>query len=123
MIDLDAAIAHNIRGQMRKQNMTAVEISTAIQMPEPELRQILSGARCLNAKEICRLATCLGMTVAELMSVREGTETDGLKYLMKNAHTDAAREALEIADELADMIIFHANVMENAKAMMAVTEI
>lgn len=40
-----------------------------------------------------------------------------INTLMNKVNSDAAREALHTADELADMIIFHANVRENAKVM------
>ena len=36
---------------------------------------------------------------------------------MGKVSSDAARKALYTADELAELIIFHANVRENAKAM------
>ena len=40
-----------------------------------------------------------------------------VKAFMGKVNTEAAREALNIVDELADMIIYHANVRENAKIM------
>ena len=36
---------------------------------------------------------------------------------MGKVGSEEAREALRTADKLADMIIFHANVRENAKVM------
>lgn len=40
-----------------------------------------------------------------------------IRNLQEQVKTDAAREALRIADELADLIIFHARVQENLKIM------
>lgn len=40
-----------------------------------------------------------------------------MRAFMGKVDSQEAREALATADELADMIIFHANVRENAAAM------
>lgn len=41
-----------------------------------------------------------------------------IQKLMCRVNSEAARQALRTADELADMIIFHANIRENAQSMM-----
>ena len=44
-------------------------------------------------------------------------ERNGVMTFMNKVNTDAGREALYTVDELADMIIYHANVRNNARVM------
>ena len=52
--------------------------------------------------------------------MKENIETDEINVIrafMGKVNSDTARKALQTIDELADMIIFHADVKENAKEM------
>ena len=53
----------------------------------------------------------------KIKNYSESYDTNVVRALIGKVNSDAAREALRTADELADMIIFHANVCENAKKM------
>lgn len=44
-------------------------------------------------------------------------QKDTIHTLISKVKTDLAKEAIRTADELADMIIFHAKVRENVKIM------
>lgn len=44
-------------------------------------------------------------------------QKDAIHTLISKVKTDLAKEAIRTADELADMIIFHAKVRENVKIM------
>ncbi len=124
MVDMDAVIARNIAEQLRKQNKKQVELAEGIGVSKTVITKILNGSRMVNAVELHRIADYFNITMDELVSESTATqETNVVRAFMGRVNTDAAREALAIADELADMIIFHANVMENAKAMMQTWEI
>lgn len=45
-------------------------------------------------------------------------ENNVIQTFMSKVHTQSARDALAIVDELADLVIFHARVRENAEEMM-----
>ena len=47
----------------------------------------------------------------------ESRSENVVRACMGKVSTEAARKALQDVDELADMIIYHANVRENAKIM------
>lgn len=124
MVDMDAVIARNIAEQLRKQNKKQIELAEGIGVTKTVITKILNGSRMVNAVELHRIADYFNITMDELVSESTATqETNVVRAFMGRVNTDAAREALAIADELADMIIFHANVMENAKAMMQTWEI
>ena len=53
----------------------------------------------------------------KIKNYSESYDTNVVLALIGKVNSDAAREALRTADELADMIIFHANVHENVKEM------
>lgn len=41
-----------------------------------------------------------------------------IKEMINRVNSESAKEAIRVANELADLIIFHAKVRENAKIMM-----
>lgn len=124
MVDMDAVIARNIAEQLRKQNKKQVELAEGIGVSKPVITKILNGSRMVNAVELHRIADYFNITMDELVSAPKVTkETNVVRAFMGRVNTEAAREALAIADEVADMIIFQANVMENAKTMMQTWEI
>lgn len=124
MVDMDAVIARNIAEQLRKQNKKQVELAEGIGVSKPVITKILNGSRMVNAVELHHIADYFNITMDELVSAPKVTEeTNVVRAFMGRVNTEAAREALAIADEVADMIIFQANVMENAKTMMQTWEI
>ena len=124
MVDMDAVIARNIAEQLKKQNKKQVELAEGIGVTKQVITKILNGSRMVNAAELHRIADYFKITMDELVAEpKNPTGTNVVRVFMGQVNSDAAREALEIADELADMIIFHANVMDNAKAMMQTWEI
>lgn len=123
MVDMDAVIARNITEQLRKQNKKQIELAEGIGVSKQIITKILNGSRMVNAVELHRIADYFNITMEELVAEpKHMSEANVIRAFMGQVNTEAAREALEIADELADMIIFHANVMENAKSMMQTWE-
>jgi ubiquinone biosynthesis protein COQ9 len=53
---------------------------------------------------------------------QEKHEKEVIESLKAKVLSSESKEAIQIASELADMIIFHANVKENAKKMSEVWE-
>ena len=73
----------------------------------------------INAVELKRIAEFLGVKMEELTKVREDSvDTDIVHAFMGKVESDEAKEALNIADKLSDMILFHSRVRDNGMAMM-----
>ena len=73
----------------------------------------------INAIELKSIAEYLGVRMEELTRISpEYGDTDIVHAFMGKVQSEEARQALKIADELSDMILFHKRVRENGNAMM-----
>lgn len=106
MIDMNEIITNNIT-ILRNQTDLA----------EVGGKQIKLSARTMNAGELRDIAKYLGTTVDKL-TCPNAIRGDAISRIMRKIHTDSAREALDIADKLSDMILFHKTVRENGTEMM-----
>ena len=106
MIDINEIIANNI-----------AILSKQTDLAEVYGKQIKLSARTMNAGELRDIAKYLGTTVDKL-TCSNAIRGDAISRIMGKVHTDSAREALDIADKLSDMILFHKTVRENGTEMM-----
>lgn len=119
MIDINLIIANNIMDQMRQYNTKQIELAKAIGVTKQVMSKMLNGSRLISIVELRRIADYFHVQVSDLMKLSTVSENDNvIQNLMCRVNSEAARQALRTADELADMIIFHANIRENAQSMM-----
>lgn len=124
MVDINSVITKNIMTQLKKQNKKQTELAEGIGVTRQVVNKILNGSRMVNAVELHRIADYFNITMEELVATsHEENETNVVRVFMGQVKTEEARHALAIADELADMILFHAKVRENSEAMMQTWEI
>jgi hypothetical protein len=86
---------------------------------------MLNGARMINAVELKQIADFLGVKMEELTKIRgndintsDMADMDIAHAFMGKVESRQAKNALEIADKLSDMILFHSRVRENGVEMM-----
>ncbi len=121
MIDMNRMIAGNILTILRQQNKKQIDLAEALQTNKQTISKMLNGARMINAVELKQIAEFLGVRMEELVKVqRNEMDTDLVHAFMGKVDSEQARNALEIADKLSDMILFHRKVRENGSAMMEV---
>ena len=119
MMDVNAMIAANIVTILKKQNRKQIELAYALQTNKQTISKMLNGSRMINAVELKRIAEFLGVKMEELTRVREDSaDTDMIHAFMGKVESEEAKEALNIADKLSDMILFHSRVRDNGVAMM-----
>lgn len=119
MIDINLIIANNIMDQMRQRNTKQIELAKAIGVTKQVMSKMLNDSGLISIVELHRIADYFHVQVSDLMKLSTVSENDNvIQNLMCRVNSEAARQALCIADELADMIIFHANVRENVQSMM-----
>lgn len=119
MIDVNAMIAANIVVILKQQNRKQIDLAEALQTNKQTISKMLNGSRMINAIELKQIAEFLGVKMEELTKVRENTtDTDIVHAFMGKVDSEQAKEALQIADSLSDMILFHRKVRENGTAMM-----
>ena len=118
MVDINVVVANNIMDQMKKHHTKKIELANAIGVTKQIMSKMLNGSRLISIAELRKIADYYHVQTDELMKESSVSyDTNVVRAFMGKVNTDAAREALRTADELADMIIFHANVRENAKEM------
>lgn len=123
MIDMNAAIAGNILALLKKQNKKQTELADALGTNKQTVNKMLNGTRMINAVELKSIAGYLGVKMEELTRISSGqADTNVVHAFMGKVQSEQAKRALQISDELSDMILFHKKVRENGKAMMTAWE-
>ena len=118
MLDINVVVANNVIEQMKKKNVKQIELVNAIGVTKQVMSKMLNGSRMINIAELHKISEYFGIKMDDLMyESTVSQEENVVKVFMGKVNTEAAREALNTVDELADMIIYHANVRENAKIM------
>lgn len=118
MVDINIVVANNIMDQMKMHNTKQIDLANAIHVSKQIMSKMLNGSRLISVAELHRIANYFHITMDDLLkNPAEPAEGDVMRAFMGKVGSEEAREALRTADKLADMIIFHANVRENAKVM------
>lgn len=118
MLDANMIIANNIRAELEKESKKQADLAKEIGISKKTMNKIMNGARTIDAIELRRISKCLNVTISSLLKIPERPEdTDEIKTLMTRARTKEAREGIQLADELSDMILFHTKIYENGKKM------
>ena len=118
MVDMNMVVARNISEQLKKNNKKQIELADAIGVSKTTMSKMLSGARMVSVPELSKIATYFNMSMDELVKTRKDlSQPNVIRAFMGKVDSDAARQAIEYADEIADMIIFHARTRENAERL------
>lgn len=123
MVDMNTMIAGNILALLKKQNKKQTNLAEALGTTKQTVNKMLNGTRMINAVELKSIAEYLGVKMEELTRISpEYADTNVVHAFMGKVQSERAKQALQIADELSDMILFHKKVRENGTAMMAAWE-
>ena len=115
MNDINMIIARNILTILKKQNKKQVDLAEALQTNKQTISKMLNGARMINAIELKQVSDFLGVKMEELTKIPAH-----IHVFMGKVESEQAKNALQIADKLSDMILFHSRVRENGTEMMEV---
>ena len=119
MMDINMIIANNILGILKKQGKKQIDLADGIGVSKQTVSKMLNGDRTINAVELKKIADYLKVSMESIMQMPENPiATDVIHTLMGRVETKEAREALKVADEVSDMILFHSRVRRNGTAMM-----
>lgn len=123
MVDMNTVIAGNILSLLKKQNKKQTDLANALRTNKQTVNKMLNGTRMINAVELKSIAEYLGVKMEELTKIPSiHADTNIVHVFMGNVQSEQAKQALVIADELSDMILFHKKVRENGEAMMIAWE-
>ncbi len=123
MMNINMLIANNILDVLKSKGKKQMELADGIGVSKQTMSKMLNGGRSINAIELKQIADFLGISMDSLVRVPEKQVTqDVIHTFMGRVETEAARDALRIADEVSDMILFHKRVRRNGTAMMQSVE-
>jgi len=123
MVDMNSMIAGNILALLKDRNKKQTDLADALGTTKQTVNKMLNGTRMINAVELNDIAKYLGVKMEELTRIApERADTNVVHAFMGKVQSEQAKQALQIADELSDMILFHKKVRENGNAMMAAWE-
>lgn len=123
MVDMNTMIAGNILSLLKKQNKKQTDLANALRTNKQTVNKMLNGTRMINAVELKSIAEYLGVKMEELTKIPSiHADTNIVHVFMGKVQSEQAKQALVIADELSDMILFHKKVRENGEAMMIAWE-
>ena len=123
MVDMNVMIASNILALLKSQNRKQIDLADALKTNKQTVNKMLNGTRMINAVELKAIADYLGVRMEELTKISKAhSDTSVVHAFMGKVQSEQAKQALQIADELSDMILFHKRVRENGNAMMVAWE-
>ena len=121
MMDMNIAIASNILAILKQQNIKQTDLAEALQTNKQTVNKMLNGSRMINAIELRQISDFLGVKMEELTRIQtKVVDTNIVHAFMGKVASDQAKNALELADKLSDMILYHSKVRDNGSAMMEV---
>lgn len=124
MIDINVMIASNILEMLHKQGKKQMDLAEGIGVSKQTMSKMLNGGRVINAVELKKISEYLKVSMENIMHIPENpAETDVIHTFMGRVETEEAKEALKIADEVSDMILFHSRVRKNGTKMMQPWEV
>lgn len=119
MIDINMIIANNILNILHEQGKKQTDLAEDICVSRQTMRKMLSGESAINAVELKKIAESLNVPMETITKVQPvPVETDVIRIFKGRIENENAKEALRIADEVSDMILFHSKVRKNGLAMM-----
>lgn len=118
MVGINATISNNIQMLLRQNGKKQNDLADALGVSKQIVSNMLSGNRMINAVELRKIADFFDVTMEKIMESSEDADSmDAIHVFMGEVKTPAARKSLEIADKLADMILYYARLRENAEQM------
>lgn len=119
MIDVNMIIVNNIQKELTTKNISIIDLAYGINMPIETINKIMNGSKTINANDLHKIAEFLDVSLETLMKVQKFPNgTNAVNTFMGRVKSKEAQRGIEIADELSDMILFHARVYENGKKMV-----
>lgn len=124
MMDPNLIIANNILELLKHQGKKQTDLASGIGVSKQTMSKMMNGGRMISAVELKKIAAYLNTSTDYIVSIPEtDTKTDVIHTFMGRVGTDEARDALRIADEVSDRILFHSRVRKNGTEMMKPAEV
>lgn len=118
MVGMNTVISNNILMLLKQNGKKQNELAEALGISKQVMSNMLSGSRMINAIELHQMADFFHVTMESLIKTPSvAKDVNAVHAFMGEVKTPAARRSLEIADEMADMVLFYARVRSNAEEL------
>ena len=119
MVKASEIISNNIMNIMKQNGKKQIDLADYLGVSKQVISKMLTGGRMINAIELQKISEFLGTSMENLVKRPEVfQETNAIKAFMGKVETQEARDGLEIADEIANLICFYARTRDKAEEMM-----
>ena len=123
MIDMNMIVAGNVIELLKKAGKKQTDLAEAMGVSRQTMSKMLNGGRSIGAADLKVMAEYFGVTMERLVQFPENpVEKDVVHAFMGRVETEDAREALQFADEVSELILFHERVRKNGTNMMQPVE-
>ena len=118
MVGMNATISNNVLTLLKQNGKKQNDLAEALGISKQVMSNMLSGSRMINAIELHQIADYFHVSMESLMkSPVDIKNVNAVHAFMGKVNTASARKSLEIADEVADMLLFYARIRSNAEEM------
>ena len=119
MLKINEIIAHNVEKILGQKKMKQNELADAMKISRSTMREIMDGGKVITPVLQNKIAEALSVKVEDLLSMDSynGVSQNVIPVLMGQVYTDNAKNAINIADELSEYILFYRNAVDNGKKM------
>ena len=118
MVGMNATISNNVLTLLKQNGKKQNDLAEVLGISKQVMSNMLSGSRMINAIELHQIADYFHVSMESLMkSPVDVNNVNAVHAFMGEVKTTAARKSLEIADEVADMLLFYARMRSNAEEM------
>lgn len=113
-MEMNMVVANNILSLLKQKNKKQQELADGIGTNKQTVSKMLNGSRAINAIELKKIAEFLEAPMEVLVKLPENPQEARFTVVfMGEVTSEGGKKALEIADTLSDMILFHSRVREN----------
>ena len=119
MKDPNMMIGNNIYDALAEHGKKPEEVAVVLGKPVRYVKELLDGKYLIKGYELKQIADYLNVPLSDFVDIsRQYAKRTGIENLMDKVESEEAKEAIRIADEISDMILFHRRVRENSIRMM-----
>ena len=119
MKDPNVMIGNNIYDALAEHGKKPEEVAVVLGKPVRYVKELLDGKYLIKGYELKQIADYLNVPLSDFVDIsRQYAKHTGIENLMDKVESEEAKEAIRIADEISDMILFHRRVRENSIRMM-----
>ena len=118
MVGMTATISNNVLTLLKQNGKKQNDLAEALGISKQVMSNMLTGSRMINAIELHQIADFFHVSMESLMKTSADVKNvNAVHAFMGEVNSEAARRSLEIADEMADMVLFYARMRSNAEEM------